>query len=139
MGSCRRASREPRAGPRPGALVVSSHTTFRSPVLTRRPVASIVDRPPQAPERNEEQLDAVSEEQSEEALLARWRSAAAELTRISRAQDGAAWERAAANEWRAQMAYRDAVGQRVRRTALDEAAERNSRSARRREAARPSA
>jgi hypothetical protein len=56
---------------------------------------------------------------TEDQLLAVWSVAEASLSHIARAEGDPKWEAAVAEEWRANIAYRQAVTDRLQREAKD--------------------
>ena len=65
----------------------------------------------------------------EDRLLEAWRLTQAQLQRVSKETQADAWQLAAADEWRAQMAYQEAVGERLRLGQVEDVARRRLKAA----------
>ena len=65
----------------------------------------------------------------EDRLLDAWRLTQAQLQRVSKETQADAWQIAAADEWRAQMAYQEAVGERLRLGQVEDVARRRLKAA----------
>ena len=65
----------------------------------------------------------------EDRLLEAWRLTQARLQRVSKETQADAWQLAAADEWRAQMAYQEAVAERLRLGQAEDVARRRLKAA----------